>query len=63
MLMELIANYICLIKEDKEDMEGKKSIKETLVFPRYHQLDVVENLIADAKQAGTGENYLVQHSA
>lgn len=63
MLMELIANYICLTKEEVEDMRGKKSIKETLVFPRYHQLDVVERLTADAKEVGTGENYLVQHSA
>jgi len=37
--------------------------KQTLIFPRYHQLDVVRKLIADTKQNGCGKNYLVQHSA
>ena len=37
--------------------------KETLIFPRYHQLDVVRKLVADAREAGAGTNYLIQHSA
>lgn len=36
---------------------------KTLIFPRFHQLDVVRKLIADARQNGTGVNYLIQHSA
>lgn len=35
----------------------------TLIFPRFHQLDVVRKLIADVKEHGTGVNYLIQHSA
>lgn len=37
--------------------------KKTIIFPRYHQLDVVRKLIADVRQNGTGKNYLIQHSA
>ena len=36
---------------------------KVLIFPRYHQLDVVRKLIADVRQNGTGKNYLIQHSA
>ena len=36
---------------------------KTLIFPRFHQLDVVRKLIADVRQNGTGVNYLIQHSA
>ncbi len=37
--------------------------KKTLYFPRYHQLDVVRKLIADAEKKGVGQTYLIQHSA
>lgn len=39
------------------------SRKDKLIFPRYHQLDAVRSLVADAKRNGSGNNYLVQHSA
>lgn len=34
-----------------------------LIFPRYHQLDVVRKMIADVRENGAGKNYLIQHSA
>ena len=37
--------------------------KEKMIFPRFHQLDVVRKMTADAKETGAGKNYLVQHSA
>lgn len=37
--------------------------KKRLIFPRYHQLDVVRKLIADVRKNGSGKNYLIQHSA
>ncbi len=45
--------------------DGKESIKKTdhLIFPRYHQLDVVTKMIEDIKLRGSGQNYLIQHSA
>lgn len=36
---------------------------DRLIFPRYHQLDVVRKLIADVRKNGAGKNYLIQHSA
>lgn len=50
-----------------QDKHGKeKEISETktkIIFPRYHQLDVVEKLIRDTETNGSGTNYLIQHSA
>ncbi len=37
--------------------------KKMLLFPRYHQLDVVRSLIGHVRQFGAGHNYLIQHSA
>lgn len=62
-LLEIIHKYMHLEKEEKEDVKGKKHIEETMIFPRYHQLDVVTKLLADVKKNGAGKNYLIQHSA
>ena len=62
-LLNIIGRFVHLQIEEKEDWEGRKSKKETLIFPRYHQWDVVTKLIAAAKAEGTGNKYLVQHSA
>jgi type I restriction enzyme, R subunit len=43
--------------------EGEALNKKTLYFPRYHQLNVVRNLIADSAKKGVGQTYLIQHSA
>ncbi len=40
-----------------------KAEEKKIIFPRYHQLDVVRKLIADVKENGSGKNYLIQHSA
>lgn len=59
-LFDILNKYIQLeVKKNKKTGE----IKKTLIFPRYHQLDVVRKLIADTKQNGAGKNYLIQHSA
>ncbi|MBI4753485.1 type I restriction endonuclease subunit R, partial [Candidatus Desantisbacteria bacterium] len=42
---------------------GKKTEKKSIVFPRYHQLDVVRKLLLNVKENGAGKNYLIQHSA
>lgn len=43
--------------------KGKSADKDKIIFPRYHQLDVVRKIIADVSANGSGKNYLVQHSA
>lgn len=60
--MELIGRFLHLQK-DEFTIDGKKYWKENLLYPRYHQIDVVRKLTADAKEHGTGKNYLIQHSA
>lgn len=63
-LMEILHKYMHLKKEEKKDADGKViSTEETLIFPRYHQLDVVTKLLEDVKKNGAGKNYLIQHSA
>lgn len=46
---------------EKEKKTGKE--RKALFFPRYHQLDVVRGILADAKRYGVGQTYLIQHSA
>ncbi len=60
--LELIGRFMHLQK-DEYRIDGKKYWKESLLFPRYHQVDVVRKLTADTKANGTGKNYLIQHSA
>nr|WP_235610552.1 DEAD/DEAH box helicase family protein [Vibrio tasmaniensis] len=62
-LLNIIGRFVHLQIEEKENWEGRKSKKETLIFPRYHQWDVVTKLINAAIEEGTGNKYLVQHSA
>ncbi len=59
-LTEVLENYAQLVVT-KNSKTGQKS--KTQIWPRYHQLDVVRRLLADAKQAGVGKRYLIQHSA
>lgn len=63
-LLYLIKNFIYLEKEEEEDPKtGKLKIKENLIFPRYHQLDAIRNLINDITINKTSKNYLIEHSA
>ncbi len=62
-ILNIIARYIHLEVKEKEDHQGKKRKSETLIFPRYHQLDAVRKLLADTKIKGAGHHYLIQHSA
>ncbi len=59
---EIIGRYIHLQREEYT-VEGRKYYKESMLFPRFHQLDVVRKLIAHAKQNRSGHRYLIQHSA
>jgi type I restriction enzyme R subunit len=57
-----VANIIQhFVRFDGKDSDSLS--KKTLYFPRYHQLDVVRKLIADASHKGVGQTYLIQHSA
>jgi type I restriction enzyme R subunit len=62
-LLNILSRFVHLHIEEKEDWQGKRFKEETLIFPRYHQWDVVKKLIEDAKENGVGQKYLIQHSA
>lgn len=53
-LLDLISKFIFI---------DKKGERETLIFPRYHQFDVIRKLLADVKCNHSSRNYLIQHSA
>jgi len=62
-LLNILARYVHLQIEEVEDWQGKKSKKESMIFPRYHQWDVVSRLLGAARSEGAGHKYLIQHSA
>jgi type I restriction enzyme R subunit len=59
-LTDILENYAQVI-ETKDEKTGKK--RAVQIWPRFHQLDVVRRLLADARANGAGKRYLIQHSA
>ena len=60
-LLEILHKYMHL-QVNRDDKTGAVA-SERMIFPRYHQLDVVTKLLADVRARGAGHNYLIQHSA
>lgn len=60
--LDIIGKFLHL-KVEEYELNGVSKKKETMIFPRFHQLDVVRKLTASAKANGAGTNYLIQHSA
>lgn len=62
-LLDLLARFIHLQIDEKRDEQGRKVKVESMVFPRYHQLQAVRLLVDSAQREGVGQNYLIEHSA
>ncbi len=60
--MDIIGKFLHLSVSEFE-INGVKKKKETIIFPRFHQMQVVRKVTEDAKLNGAGKNYLIQHSA
>lgn len=60
-VLDLIRQFIHEVEE--QDENGRKNGRRHLIFPRYHQLESVRKLVADARARGPGQRYLIQHSA
>ncbi len=61
--LDVLGRFVHLEVEERKTPDGKTRTTESVIFPRYHQLDVVRQLEAAARVDGAGKNYLVQHSA
>ena len=65
-LLDILARYVHLEVKERQIRtdKGVRTVrKESMIFPRYHQLKVVRKLVGHAKASGAGHNYLIQHSA
>jgi type I restriction enzyme R subunit len=61
-LLDILGHFLHLQTTEKQ--LGERTVRrESLIFPRYHQLDAVRMLVAKARSQGAGVNYLIQHSA
>jgi len=65
--LDIVGSFIFLETRDETVDDGaggrRKRTRETLIFPRYHQLDAVRRLVRNARSERTGNSYLIQHSA
>ena len=65
--LDIVGSYIFVERRTEKvyDIQGKARTeeRETVIFPRYHQLDAVGRLVEAARIEGSGRNYLIQHSA
>jgi type I restriction enzyme, R subunit len=61
--LEVLGEFMHLETKEVEGPDGKKAAKESIIFPRFHQLVAVQELIRMAALEGPGKDYLVQHSA
>lgn len=63
-LLDILKRFVFIESEERKDVDGNTYLAyEKVIFPRYHQLDAVRRLEANAKEKGVGTNYLIQHSA
>ncbi len=62
-LLQIIGRFVHLEIRTEEDWEGRRTRTEALIFPRYHQWDLVSRLVAASREEGAGHKYLAQHSA
>ncbi|MBZ9539787.1 type I restriction endonuclease subunit R [Modicisalibacter tunisiensis] len=61
--LKILGRFLHLEQVTKEDFDGRRQTQETLIFPRFHQWDVVNRLVETTREEGPGRRYLVQHSA
>ena len=62
-LLDILARFVHLQITEKRDDQGRKAKVESIIFPRYHQLNAVRKLVDMAQHEGAGHNYLIEHSA
>lgn len=61
--LKVLGRFLHMEKKTSEGFDGTPVTKETMIFPRYHQWEVVNQLINTTRAEGPGKRYLIQHSA
>ena len=61
--LKVLGRFLHLDKKTSEGLDGTQITKESMIFPRYHQWEVVNQLINTTRAEGPGKRYLIQHSA
>lgn len=61
--LRIFQRFVLLEKQDVKDAKGHTSIKETLIFPRFHQWQAVTQMTQAVRSEGVGQPYCIQHSA
>ena len=61
--LKILHRFVHLEQKDSFDELGRVHTRETMIFPRYHQWAVVQKLLGAVRDEGTGQKYLIQHSA
>lgn len=62
-LLDVIGRFVHLESQESPTADGALQVRETLIFPRFQQLDAVRKMMTHARSFGPGRNYLIQHSA
>lgn len=62
-ILDIVGGFMHLLVEETPGKNNVPERRETMIFPRFHQLHAVRRMMADARALGTGQNYLIQHSA
>ena len=62
-LLDVIGRFVHLESQETPTTDGTPQLRETLIFPRFQQLDAVRKMMTHARHFGPGRNYLIQHSA
>lgn len=61
--LKVLGRFLHLERKISEGFDGRLTTRESMIFPRFHQWEVVNKLIEATRQEGTGRRYLIQHSA
>ena len=63
LLMEILQKFAYVERKEEPTPDGEPRVKERIIFPRYHQLDAVRLVLQTVQREGSGQRYLIQHSA
>ena len=61
--MKFLSKFVFVERIESKDINGRTKKKESIIFPRYHQLDCIRRTLYDVVDNHTSRNYLIQHSA